>query len=52
MFLALDCDMWLIDDYPIRYYTLCDISILAPIFMMVMSSDFVSTMSSGFVLAN
>ena len=51
MFLALDWDMWLTDDYPIRYYSLCDIGILAPVFVMVMSSDFVSAISSDFVSA-
>ena len=29
-------------DYPTKYYSLCDISILAPIFVMVMNSRFVS----------
>ena len=29
------CDMWLPGDYLIRYYSLCDIGILAPVFVMV-----------------
>ena len=29
MFLPLGCDMWLSGDYPARYYSLCDIGILA-----------------------
>ena len=29
------CDMWLPGDYLARYYSLCDIGILAPIFVMV-----------------
>ena len=44
MFLPLGCDMWLPGDYPARYYNLCDLGILAAIFVMVISS--------GFVLAN
>ena len=44
MFLPLDNDMWLLGDYLARYYSLCDIGILAPVFVMVISS--------GFVLAN
>ena len=35
MFLPLGCDMWLSNDYLARYYSLCDISILAPVFVMV-----------------
>ena len=27
IFLPLGCDMWLLDDYPARYYSLCDIGI-------------------------
>ena len=42
MFLPLGCDMWLPGDYPARYYSLCDTGILAPIFVMVISSGFVS----------
>ena len=49
--LPMCCDMWLLGDYLARYYSLCDISILAPIFVMVISSGFVSAMSSGFVSA-
>ena len=49
--LPLGCDMWLSSDYLARYYSLCDIGILVPIFVMVMSSGFVSAMSFGFVLA-
>ena len=45
------CDMWLLDDYLARYYSMCDIGILAPVFVMVVSSRFVSAMSSGFVSA-
>ena len=48
--LPLGCDMWLLGDYLARYYSLCDIGILAPIFVTVISSSFVSTMSSSFVL--
>ena len=36
-------------DYLARYYSLCDIGILAPVFVMVISFGFVSAMSSGFV---
>ena len=42
MFLPLGSDMWLPGDYLARYYSLCDIGILALIFVMVMSSGFVS----------
>ena len=35
MFLLLGCDMWLPGDYLPRYYSLSDIGILAPIFVMV-----------------
>ena len=49
MFLPLGCDMWLPGDYPARYYSLCDLGILAPIFVMVISFGFVSAMSSVFV---
>ena len=38
-------------DYLARYYSLCDLGILAPVFMMVISFGFVLVMSSGFVLA-
>ena len=41
--LPMCCDMWLLGDYLARYYSLCDISVLAPIFVMVISSGFVST---------
>ena len=44
-------DMWLLGDYLARYYSLCDIGILAPVFVTVISSGFVSAMSSGFVSA-
>ena len=37
MFLPLDSDMWLLGDYLARYYSLCDIGILAPVFVMVIS---------------
>ena len=47
--LPLGCDMWLSSDYLARYYSLCDIGILVPIVVMVMSSGFVSAMSSVFV---
>ena len=40
IFLPLDCDMWLSGDYLARYYSLCDIGILAPVFVMVISSGF------------
>ena len=40
--LPLGCDMWLPYNYPARYYSLCDIGILAPVFVIVMSSGFVS----------
>ena len=33
--LPMYCDMWLPGDYLARYYSLCDIGILAPIFVMV-----------------
>ena len=49
--LPLGCDMRLPGDYPARYYSLCDIGILAPIFVMVMSFGFMSTMRFGFVSA-
>ena len=52
MFLPLGYDMWLPGDYLARYYSLCAISILAPVFVMVMSSSFVLAMSSSFVSAN
>ena len=45
----LGCDMWLPGDYLVRYYSLCDLGILAPVFVMVISFGFVSAMSSGFV---
>ena len=35
MFLPLGYDMWLPGDYLARYYSLCDISILAHVFVMV-----------------
>ena len=35
MFLSLGYDMWLPGDYLGRYYRLCDIGILAPVFVMV-----------------
>ena len=35
MFLPLGCDMWLPGNYLTRYYSLCDIGILAPAFVMV-----------------
>ena len=50
MFLPLGYNVWLPGDYPTKYYSMCDIGILAPIFVMVISSCFVLTMSSGFVL--
>ena len=31
--LPLGCNIWLLGDYPTRYYSLYDISILAPVFM-------------------
>ena len=34
------------------YYSLCDLGILAPVFVMVISFGFVSAMSSGFVSTN
>ena len=46
------CDIWLLGDYLARYYSLCDIGILAPVFVMVISFGFVSSMGSGFVSAN
>ena len=55
------CDMWLPGDYLARYYSLCDIGILAPIFVMVIefclcdaifSAGCMSTMSSIFVTAD
>ena len=49
MFLPLGCNMWLPGDYPTKYYSMCDIGILAPIFVMVISSGFVNAMSSSFV---
>ena len=49
--LSMCCDMWLLGDYLARYYSLCDIGILAPVFVMVISFDFVSAMSSDFVSA-
>ena len=52
IFLPLGCDMWLPGDYPARYYSLCDLGVLAPVFVMVISFGFVSTMSFGFVLAD
>ena len=45
------CDMWLLGDYLARYYSLCEISILAPVFVMVINFGFVSAMSFGFVSA-
>ena len=48
----LGCDMWLSGDYLDRYYSLCDLGILAPVFVMVISFGFVSAMSSSFVLTN
>ena len=42
---------WLLGDYLVKYYSLCDIGILAPVFVMVISSGFVLAMSSGFVSA-
>ena len=33
--LPMCCDVWLPGDYLARYYSLCDIGILAPIFVMV-----------------
>ena len=50
--LPMCCDMWLLGDYLARYYSLCDIGILAPVFVMVISFSFVSAMSSGFVSAD
>ena len=52
MFLPLGYDMWLPGDYLARYCSLCAIGILAPVFVMVMSSSFVLAMSSSFVSAN
>ena len=49
MFLPLGYDMWLPGDYLVRYYSLCDIGILAPVFVMVMSSGFVLTMGFSYV---
>ena len=55
------CDMWLPDDYLARYYSLCDIGILAPVFVMVIefclcdaifNSGCMSMMSSIFVTAD
>ena len=57
--LPMCCDMWLPGNYLARYYSLCDIDILAPVFVMVIkfrlcdgifSSDCVSAMSSIFVM--
>ena len=42
MFLPLSYDMWLTGDYLARYYSLCDNGILAPVFVMVIKSGFVS----------
>ena len=42
IFLPLGYGMWLPSDYSAGYYCLCDISILAPVFVMVISSGFVS----------
>ena len=42
MFLSLGCDMWLPGNYLARYYSLYSIGILAPVFVVVMSSGFVS----------
>ena len=39
--LPLGFDMWLPSDNLVRYYSLRDIGILAPIFVMVMSYSFV-----------
>ena len=33
--LPICCDMWLLGDYLARYYSLCDIGILVPVFVMV-----------------
>ena len=58
--LPMCCDMWLPSDYLARYYSLCNIGILALIFFMVIefrlcdgifSSDCMSAMSSVFVTA-
>ena len=49
--LPMCCDMWLPGDYLTRYYSLCDIGILAPVFVMVISSGFVSEMNPGFMSA-
>ena len=46
------CDMWLLSDYLAKYYSLCDIGILAPVFVMVISSGFVSAMSFRSALAD
>ena len=42
MFLPLGYDMWLPGEYLVRYYSLCGIGILAPVFVVVMSFGFVS----------
>ena len=52
MFLSLGYDMWFPCDYPVRYYSLCDLGILAPVFVMVISSSFVLALSSSFVSAD
>ena len=55
------CDMWLPSDYQARYYSLCDIGILALIFVMIIEFRFcngifsfgcVSEKSSVFVMAD
>ena len=43
---------WLPGDYLARYYSLCDLGILAPIFVMVISFGFVSAVRSDFVSAD
>ena len=49
--LLMCCDMWLPGNYLTRYYSLCDIGILAPVFVSAISSGFVLAMSSSFVSA-